>query len=133
MILLSQALVLGFDGQWLDYSPTNILTRNEIESKKPLVVCSQCLYRDGGSNTVPFRSLLANSILEGDKPLVIRLRATHRYCIEARNCGRGRCKLEARDHTNRHEDIRVGSSQNNRHRCPRRKTCHINTIRIDVM
>jgi hypothetical protein len=71
--------------------------------------------------------------LEGEKPLMIWLRATHRYCTETRNCGRARCKLEAREHTNRHEEIRVGSSQNNRHRCPRRKTCHINPIRIDIM
>jgi hypothetical protein len=80
-----------------------------------------------------FAHSLANSVLEGEKPLVIRLRATHRYCTEARNCRRARGKLEARDHTNRHEEIRVGSSQNNRDRCPRRKDCHINTIRTAVM
>jgi hypothetical protein len=65
-----------------------------------------------GINTVPFRSLLSISLTPGEQlgkreALLIRLGASHRYCIEARNCGRGHSKVEARDHTNRHEEIRV--------------------------
>src|ERR1700693_733185 len=65
--------------------------------------------------------------LEGEKPLMLQLRATPRPGAEARNCARGRCKLEPRDYTNRHEQIRVSCSHYNRHRCPRRDTRHINT------
>src|ERR1700681_3785223 len=66
--------------------------------------------------------------LEGEEPLVIRVWPTPSHCTEAANCARTCCKLDTGDYANRHEKVRVGGSEHNRHCSPRRETCHINTI-----